>query len=490
VHGGSGGHDARSRTSWLIEMTSLEKRAPARPVVCIQGIGFVGSAMAIAVASARNADGSPRYDVVAVDLDTPPGRERVAALNAGRLCFENADEKLSASHAAALRRGNLTATTDPAAYARASVVVVDVNLDVDLAGNPPSVDLAPLKRAVGDLADRVRPGTLLLVETTVPPGACSRVLAPLIGERLAARGLGPDAILLAHSYERVMPGVAYLDSIVNFWRVYAGHTAAAAAACEAFLGSVIDTGRFPLTRLESTVASELGKVLENSYRAATIAFVEEWSRFAERVGVDIYPVIDAIRIRPTHGNLRQPGFGVGGYCLTKDPLLGGVSARQLFGLPELAFPFSELAVSINRRMPLEALRLVRECCGGSLRGRRILLLGISYRSDVGDTRHAPSETFVRQAREEGASVAGFDPLVSRWAELGEELPRSLPAPGDFDAVVFASAHPQFTSLDIGAWLGSSRPFLVDANRVLAPAQLEQVRRLRLPFRSIGRGIAA
>jgi nucleotide sugar dehydrogenase len=471
-------------------MAPSRKLDPARPVVCVQGIGFVGSAMAIAVAGARHPDGRPRFDVVAVDLDTPTGRERVDALNAGRLCFQNADEKLAASHAEALSRGNLRATTDPAAYASAEVVVVDVNLDVDLDSKPPSVDLTALRRAVADLADRVRPGTLLLVETTVPPGTCSRVLAPLIGERLAGRGLARDSVLLAHSYERVMPGAAYLDSIVNYWRVYAGHTDAAARACESFLKSVIDTARFPLTRVETTVASELGKVLENSYRATTIAFVEEWSRLAERIGVDLYPVIDAIRVRPTHGNLRQPGFGVGGYCLTKDPLLGGVAARQLFSLPDLTFPFSELAVSINRKMPLEALRLVRECFGGSVLGRKILLLGVSYRSDVGDTRHAPAETFVGQAREEGASVTAFDPLVARWAELGEDLPAALPAPGGFDVVVFASTHPLFTSLDIGAWLGPDRPFLIDANRVLAPAQLEQVRLLRLPFRSIGRGVAA
>jgi nucleotide sugar dehydrogenase len=284
-----------------------------------------------------------------------------------------------------------------------------------------------------------------------------------------------------------MPGTAYLDSIINFWRVYSGHTEAAAVACEKFLHQIIDTKRFPLTRVATTTASEMGKVMENSYRATTIAFVEEWSRMAEQVGVDLFPVIDAIRVRPTHNNFRQPGFGVGGYCLTKDPLFGGIAARDLLDQPDLKFPMSELAVAINQRMPLESLRLVRESLNGSIQGKRILLLGISYRSDVGDTRHAPAEVFVRQALAEGASVQSYDPLLTRWEEFKQDLPATLPAATDFDAVVFTSGHEEFTQLDLAAWIGAARPLLIDGNRVFSTHQLSEIKRLRLPFRSIGRG---
>ncbi|MFA5264950.1 MAG: nucleotide sugar dehydrogenase [Opitutaceae bacterium] len=459
----------------------------ALPLVCVQGIGFVGSAMAIAIASAAEPDGAPRFNVVAIDLDTSAGRERATCLNSGRLLFSNIDQKLANAHATALKRGNLHASTDTSHYAKASIVVVDVNLDVDLKATPPAVDLSSLRRAIGTLGDLVPEGCLILVETTVPPGTCEKVVGPLLMERLAIRGMNRDSVLLAHSYERVMPGAAYLDSIINFWRVYSGHTEAAAIACGRFLSQIIDTKRFPLTRVKTTTASELGKVLENSYRATTIAFVEEWSRLAERMGVDIFPVIDAIRMRPTHANFRQPGFGVGGYCLTKDPLLGGVAARQLFGASDLKFPFSELAVAINKKMPLESLRLVREALGGSIAGKRILLLGVSYREDVGDTRYAPSEIFVRAARNEGAQVVCFDPLVNYWNELEERLPESLPGPVGFDAVVFVSTHSLFTTLDIPAWLSGARPLLLDGNRVLSARQINGIEALNLPFRSIGRG---
>ena len=170
---------------------------------------------------------------------------------------------------------------------------------------------------------------LVILETTVPPGTCERVVAPELAAALQRRGLQRDAFLLAHSYERVMPGEDYLASITHFWRVYAGHTPEAADACERFLAQVINVDEYPLTRLASTTASEIAKVMENSYRATNIAFIEEWARFAEAVGVDLFGVINAIRVRPTHSNIRQPGFGVGGYCLTKDLLFPGIAPLPL-----------------------------------------------------------------------------------------------------------------------------------------------------------------
>ena len=162
---------------------------------------------------------------------------------------------------------------------------------------------------------------------------------------------------------------------------------------------MIDVEEFPLTRLSSTTACETAKVLENSYRATLIAFMEEWGRFAEATGVDLFEVIGTIRRRPTHSNMRQPGFGVGGYCLTKDPLLGMVSARDLFGHEELDFPFSRLAVAVNRVMPLAASTASSRCSGAApSTAPRSLLMGVSYRQEVADTRFSPSETFVREAR--------------------------------------------------------------------------------------------
>ena len=457
-----------------------------RPSVAVQGLGFVGSAMAVAVASARDADGNPAFDVVGVDLPTPDGNAKIAALNAGELPFETTDELLRRAAETAHRTGNLVATSDPAAYEGASVVVVDVPLDVSREGGRPTVDFGGFRAAMRTLARHMTPGALVLVETTVPPGTCEKVVVPELAAGLVERGIPPDALLVAHSYERVMPGPAYFESITRFWRSYAGYTPAAAAACEAFLSRVIDVETFPLTRLGSTTASELGKVIENSYRATTIALMEEWGRFAEAAGVDLFEVIHGIRRRPTHSNMRQPGFGVGGYCLTKDPLFGLVGANDLFGL-ELEFPFSSLAVEINERMPLVTLEKLEGLLGERIVGARILLLGVSYRSDVADTRSSPSETFVRAARARGAELVCHDPLVADWPEVGAPVHRELPAADGFDAVVFAVKHEAYSSLDFRSWLNGDRPIVFDANDVLTNEQRAELAALGCTVGSIGRG---
>lgn len=466
------------------------RRKPSglRQTVCVQGLGFVGVAMATAVANARDAAGDFLFDVIGVDLPSADGQAKVGAINAGRMPISSTDEELAAAFEIARREGALVATTDPRAYLLADITVVDIHLDVVSEQGRPTVKLENFRAAMTMLGAHMRPGSLVIVETTVPPGTSSLVAAPALAEALRRRGLPEDAILLAHSYERVMPGKEYYRSIVNYWRVYAGATPAAADACQAFLSSLINVERYPLTRLHSTVASETAKVLENSYRATNIAFIEEWARFAELVGVDLFEVVEAIRMRPTHANIRQPGFGVGGYCLTKDPLLAGIAARELFGVPDGDFPFSTRAVEVNRRMPLVTLEKVRNGLGGSLQGRTILLLGVSYRQDVGDTRHSPSETFLRAAEAEGARVICHDPLVNYWPELDRRLPAALPSAHEADAVVFAVPHREYQELDLAGWLGASRPFVLDAHNVLTASQRAALRGSGFKLASIGRGI--
>lgn len=485
------------RAALLDRLAAAEGLAPLdrapRPVVAVQGLGFVGAAMAIAVASAGTpegtGDGGERYTVVGVDLGNPAGRQRIDALNAGRFPFETTDAELTAALTAARGRHNLICVDDPAAYAAADVVVVDVPLDISWRSDHPELRLAGFEGAIRAVGAHVRPGALVLVETTVPPGTTEKIVVPTLAEELAARGIDPDSVLVAHSYERVMPGAEYFRSIVDYWRVFAGHTPAAADAAEAFLRSVIDTSTHPLTRLATTTASETAKVLENTFRATTIALMEEWSRFAESVGVDLYEVVDAIRLRPTHANMRTPGFGVGGYCLTKDPLFAKLAAEQLWGRP-MEFPLSTAAVRTNDAAPLATLERVKDVLDGDLSGRRIALLGVSYRQDVGDTRYSPSETFVRAAELAGAVVVAHDPLVDHWEELDRDLPAELPDPAGLDAVVLAVPHDDYLELDVLGWLGDARPAVVDAFSLLDADQRDALVAHGCRVASIGRGASA
>lgn len=457
-----------------------------RDVVCVQGLGFVGAAMAVALASARKPSGDPLYTVVGVDLPTQEGRARAEALNRGEFPFAMTDRELVDRTRAAHCAANLMACTDSSALALASVIVVDVPFDVRPNNVEAAAGLESFREAIRAVGAHMRPNALVVLETTVLPGTTSHIVAPLLARELTQRGLPCDEMRLAHSYERVMPGAGYLDSIINMRRVYAGIDEGSADACEAFLSSVINVAQYPLTRLSSTTASEIGKALENSYRAISIALMQEWGTFSERVGVDLFEVVNSIRARETHNNMRTPGFGVGGYCLTKDPLMGQLAAREIFGF-EHSFPFSTLAVEVNREMPKHALARLQVLLGHRLAGQTILLLGVSYREDVGDSRYSPSETFFRGALEHGARVLVHDPLVTYWREQQSQVLSVMPAAKDLDAVVLAVPHRQYRDFDFEAWVDGHPLLFFDGFNVLSKEQRLRLRARGCRVESIGRG---
>ena len=443
--------------------------------------------MAVACARATGALGAPAYEVWGIDLPNEQGRVRIDALNRGEFPFASTDSLLIEETRRAAVRGNFRATSDPSVMSRADVVVVDVPLDIDFDQPTPKLVLAPFERAIASIGEHAKPGALVVVETTVPPGTCENVVLPILNEWASRRGTEPFA--LAHSYERVMPGEHYLESITSFWRAYSGVDEDSALRCEEFLRTVIDTTNYPLKRLSSPTASETAKVLENAYRATNIAFIDEWGRFAEKANVDLYEVIDAIRVRPTHNNIRQPGFGVGGYCLTKDPEFAAIAAREVLGLGKQEFPMSELAMRINREMPLHPLRLVESRLGG-LAGRHILLAGISYRQDVADTRYSPSQTFVETAERDGASVTCFDPLVRHWDEMNRPVHNDMDSCPEAHAVVFAVPHQEFRSIKPQSWLRGRTPLIVDANDCLSTTQLDAFAAAGCSVHKVGRGVVS
>jgi nucleotide sugar dehydrogenase len=447
--------------------------------------------MAVAVASARSKEGDILYQVTGVDQNTHRGHERVAALARGVFPFKTTDKLLGEALTRCHDQGNLVTTTDESAYASADVVVIDIPLDINLY-NPVGDDesllgMAGFETAFRQVSQRVRAGTLILVESTVPPGTCERFLLPILSEELKARHIEENAVHLAHSYERVMPGDHYLESITKFWRVYAGADATAADVCATFLSSIIEVDKFPLTRLASMTASETAKLMENTYRAANIAFVDEWTKYAEAVGIDLYEVIDAIRMRPTHSNIRFPGIGVGGYCLTKDPAFAPAAAQHFLDNLGLHFPFSHLALKVNQAMPLHCAQRLVGLLGDSCQGKKILLLGISYRQDVGDTRFSSVEILARALQEAGGQVHAFDPFVSYWPEMDWQLPDKMPGPDSFNAVVFATPHRQFIELDLLSWLDNARPVVLDTVNTVSKSQRDRCRSVGVRIESIGRG---
>ena len=411
--------------------------------VVVQGLGFVGAVMSIVVANSDHDE----YAVIGVDL---PSRQSVInALNKGEFPIHSTDSKVYQYFDSARKRNNFYATSDCYAYSKADVVIVDINLDVDKQSGPDkelkeyNVNLEGFKKALRTVAERCKPEVLVLIETTVPPGTSEKIVLPIFEAEFDKRKL-PHTFKIGHSYERVMPGPGYVDSIKNFYRVFSGINEESADAVEEFLKSIISTDEYPLTRLGNTNATEMSKVLENSYRAMNIAFIQEWTEYAESAGVNLYEVVAAIRMRPTHRNIMRPGLGVGGYCLTKDPLLASWSSQKLFASRSLGQ--SERAVSINDRMPLHTFRSISKYFDSELEKKRVLIMGLSYLQNVGDTRYTPVELLYDKLTEARAEVVLHDPFVPYWPEKDLNIQSDDEVfESDYDAVIIGTPHDYYFS---------------------------------------------
>ena len=424
---------------------SFLSRHAGKKVVIVQGLGFVGAVMSLVCANAV----SEEYAVIGVDLANENTYWKIKSINDGVFPLIADDPKISEFFDNTIAKGNFLATYDPLAYQYADVIIVDINLDVKKESNEEGglkefdVNLDGFKEAIRSIGANCRDDVLVLVETTVPPGTCEQVVKPLLEQELSKRQLTLRNYRLGHSYERVMPGPQYIDSIREFPRVYAGINQISADAVEEFLKTIIDISKCELTKLEHTNATEMAKVLENSYRAMNIAFAVEWSRFAEEAGVDLYAMIDAIRARPTHANLMYPGIGVGGYCLTKDPLLASWARKNHFGSTS-DLEMSIYGVSVNDQMPKFAYkRLVHVF--GDVSDKKVIFLGVSYRGDIGDTRFTPVEPLVEMIRETGADIALHDPFVSYWEEQKCDVESDINAVLDLtaDLIIVSAGHSQY-----------------------------------------------
>ncbi|HTZ39580.1 MAG TPA: nucleotide sugar dehydrogenase, partial [Syntrophales bacterium] len=418
-----------------LQAIAAKERRRGREIVVVMGLGFVGAVMAGVIADSvdRKTRKSAKF---VIGMQRPSTRSfwKIGYLNRGIPPVEAEDPEVASLIARCVRRKKtLMATYTYEALALADVVVVDVQCDYnkECLGDcrQGSADIAALEESLRVIGQRIRPGCLVLIETTVPPGTTEYVAYPIVKKAFEERGLR-DEPLLAHSFERVMPGREYVRSIRDFWRVCSGINDEARRRVVRFLSEVLNVEKYPLTVLDRPIESETCKIVENSYRATLLAYLHEWSLFAERNGVDLIKVIEAIRVRPTHSNMIFPGPGIGGYCLPKDGGLGVWAYQTLMGFDDDIFRITPLAIDINDTRALHAAELVRDALrnmGKIVAASRIAVLGASYREDVGDTRYSGSEILVRKLTEMGADIVVHDPYVRHWWEL--EKQDTYPAPG-------------------------------------------------------------
>jgi nucleotide sugar dehydrogenase len=413
-----------------------EQKAMGREIVVVMGLGFVGAVMAGVVADTIDRKtGKPTKFVIGMQRPSIRSYWKTPYINRGLAPVESEDPEVAPLIQRCVNeKKTLIATFTYDVLSLADVVVVDVQCDYnkETLGDMKQgeADIAALEDSLKIIGENINPECMVLIETTVPPGTTEYVAYPIMKKAFEKRGITDKIPLLTHSFERVMPGRQYVSSIRDFWRVCSGINEEARQRVVAFLSDVLNVEKYPLTVLDRPIESETCKIVENSYRATILAYLHEWSLFAERNGVDLIKVLQAIRMRPTHSNIIFPGPGIGGYCLPKDGGLGVWSYHTLMGFEDDIFKITPTAININDTRPLHAVQLVRDALrnmGKIVAACKIAVLGASYREDVGDTRYSGSEILVRKLTEMGADVTVHDPYVKHWWEF--EKQESYPAPG-------------------------------------------------------------
>jgi UDP-N-acetyl-D-glucosamine dehydrogenase len=418
-----------------LEALAAAERAKGREIVVVVGVGFVGAVMAAVIAdSTDRKTGQPGKFVIGMQRPSSRSFWKIPLLNRGLSPVKSEDPEVDVLIARCVKeKKNLACTYTEEVLRLADCVVVDVQCDYlkeslgDLRTG--HADMEALEKSFVSIGRLIQPGCLVLIETTVAPGTTEFIAWPILKKEFEKRGIG-SAPLLAHSYERVMPGRDYVRSIRDFWRVCAGVNPESRTRVVKFLSEVLNVDKFPLTVLDRPLESETCKIVENSYRATILAFLDEWSRFSEHNGVDLVKVIKAIKMRPTHSNIIFPGPGIGGYCLPKDGGLGIWAYRHLMGFEEDLFKITPQAININDTRALHVAELTRDALrnmGKVVAGSRLVILGAAYREDVGDTRYSGSELIVRKLAEMGGDMAVHDPYVLRWWEFEEQ--ETYPRPG-------------------------------------------------------------
>jgi len=386
----------------------------------IVGLGYVGLPLAVAFAEAG-------HEVVGVEADA----QRVEALNEGRSYVEDVP-----SAAIDGVGGRLEASSEYTLLAECDAVVICVPTPLSSSREP---DLAYVLAAAEALAGVLREGQLVVLESTTYPGTTRERLLPIL-ERSGLR-VG-EGFHLAFSPERIDPGRTDF-TVRTTPKVVGGITPACAERARALYATIVDE----VVVVSTPEAAELSKLLENIFRSVNIALVNELSQLCDRLGIDVWEVVDAAATKPFGFMRFDPGPGMGGHCLPVDPFYLAFKAREADFYPE----FVELAGKLNQTQPafcVERIARALNDTGKPVRGSRVLVLGASYKAGIGDTRESPALKIIRLLRARGAEVSYHDPHVPELPQLGlRSVPLAAALPeADLAAIVTAHHEVDYAAL--------------------------------------------
>ena len=430
---------------------SLRRRILDRDArVGILGQGYVGVSLASAAADAG-------FSVVGYDVDAA----RVDALGRAVLAVPGVDEDL-------FRQGigsdRVSFTSDARALRPCEVVLICV--PTPLRNHAP--DLTHIEDACRTLAADLQPGRLVVLESTTYPGTTEDTIRPVL--EMSGLEAGRD-FLLAYSPERIDPGNQEW-TLTNTPKVVGGHTPEATGLAALFYEQLVDK----VISVSSCRAAELAKLLENTFRHVNIALVNELAMLCHETGIDVWEVVDAASTKPFGFMPFYPGPGIGGHCIPLDPAYLAWQLRRDVGRQ---FQMLEQAQDVNARVPEYVAARIGDALnerGKAVKGTRILVLGVSYKADVGDVRESPAAKVMGYLHRRGAVLSFHDPFVEAVALDGATVPRaplSTAAVTESDCVAVLTPHSAY-DLD---WLADHAPFVFDARNAYGSNRRANVVRL-------------
>ena len=383
--------------------------------VVVIGQGYVGLPLAIYAARAN-------YLVIGLDIDT----QKIDKLNSGQ---STTDDIESIEVKSIVQSQNYRASNNFLEVSNAEIVLICVPTPLDINNKP---DLNLLRAATKSVGQNLSKETLVIIESTVAPGTTRDIIVPLLEKE---SNLSSNDFLIAFSPERIDPRNK-IWNVKNTPKLVAGLTDDACNKAIDFYSKFIDK----VTKCESIEIAETAKLLENSFRLVNISFINELAIFCQKLGIDVIDVIDAASTKPYGFMPFYPSIGVGGHCIPVDPIYLANKAREI-GAPTR---FIDLADKINREMPEYFVSRAEEKLGG-LKGKKILVVGVSYKPNVSDVRETPVEALIVGLKKEGAQVYWHDDLVKEWN--GE---KTVALSNQYDLAIMATPHDYIDLTKLGS----------------------------------------
>ena len=444
--------------------------------VSVIGQGYVGIPISIAISNSKKV----KFRVFGVEKDNKAGQKLAQQINNGELPIKSEDKKIYKKFVNTRVKKNFSVTTDLNVIKNSNIIIISINFDFKIK-NINSFKV--LKKFFARIGSLIKKNTLIIVETTLPPGTTDKIIYPAILNETSKRGIKKDDVLLSYSYERVMPGEGYYDSVTNNFRVFSGINKKSKIRCKNFLSKIINIKKYPLTKLDSNTECEFSKILENSYRATNIAFIDEWTKYSKIADVNLYNVLAAIKKRDTHKNIMRPGLGVGGYCLTKDPTFAITSAKNIFN-KKTDFPFVKLTMKTNKNMPNTSIEYIKKIIK-NYKSKKILILGMSYREGIADFRDSPSIFLYNKLKKLGAKVEANDPNWFHGQEKNfKKIIRQKNKLGYYDILIFCTPHKIYNKINLKNL--SKSQIIIDLNNVISGKNFKNLSRKKMKIYTLGK----